>query len=164
MKKENVGKGLKKIARIIPGVGSYQDREDLREADKGLREEISRRLDELLGVLEWLKTDQAKKGGWKRLKPIDDLSRDIEKVSRLVERAERGYAPVFEGRTVTEETLAELFEYDKGLFVDLEEIETLIHKMTDSGIVPEETVVTSVREKMRAFENRINRRGDLFKE
>jgi len=34
--KESVGKVLKKAVRILPGVGSYQDKESLRERDKKL--------------------------------------------------------------------------------------------------------------------------------
>jgi len=38
--KERVGKVLKKAVRIVPGVGSYQDKESLRESDKKLRDHI----------------------------------------------------------------------------------------------------------------------------
>ena len=47
--KETVAKGLKKAARILPGVGSYQDKESARESDKALRMALGRRLDDALG-------------------------------------------------------------------------------------------------------------------
>ncbi len=164
MKDSHAGK-IKKMIRQIPGIGTYLNRESIREADKSLRVEISRRLDELLGVVEWIKTDQAKKGGWKHLNMLEDLSRDIEKVSRLIERAERGYASVFdETKTVTEKTLDLVYEYDKALVEDVDYIEEQIQQMTKSGTVPEETKVKEVREKIRTLEKKINGRKDVFKE
>ena len=163
MKKEDVGSALKKVARLIPGIGSYQDRESSREADKKLRVEVSRRLDELIGVLEWIKTDQLKKGGWKRIKDLEDLERDLEKASKIVERAARGYGPVFDGPKVDEEVLQRVYEFDKEFWGLLVPIENGIKEFTEKGVVPESTKIDAIRRLLRDFMQKIAKRDDLLK-
>ena len=163
MKKEDVGSTMKKAARIIPGIGSYQDREALREADKKLRVEVSRKLDDLIGVVEWIKTDQLKKGGWKRIKDLEDLERDLEKASKTLERAARGFGPVFEGPRVDEEVLQRVYEFDKEFWGLLGPIEKGIKKLTEKGVVPEPSKIDAIRRMLREFLQKITRRDNLLK-
>lgn len=163
MKKEDVGTAVKKAARLIPGIGSYQDRESLRQADKGLRTEISKRLDELIGVLEWVKTDQLKKGGWKRIKALEDLERDLEKASKLIELAPRGFAAVFDGPKVNEEVLQEVYEYDKGLWELLGPVEGAIEGLAEKGSVPEQAIVETIRKDVQQLIGKVNGRDDILK-
>jgi hypothetical protein len=164
LKKEDVGGVLKKAARILPGIGSYQDRESIREADKALRMQISRKLDELLGMVEWLKTDQAKKGVLKHLTEIDGLSRHLEKLSRTIEFASRGYTPLFAEEAFDEEALVRLFEHDQGLLRGVTEVEALVVKLTEKGTVVTSEGVASVRRQMVELEEKMKARGSLLKD
>jgi hypothetical protein len=163
LKKEDVGRELKKAARILPGIGSYQDRESIRESDKALRMEVSRRLDELLGMVEWLKTDQVKKGALKYLTEIDGLSRHLEKVSRMIGLASRGYAPLFSEELFDEDRLARLFEFDQGLLHDVAAVEVLVVKLTEKGTVVTSEGVASVRKQVDKLEKKIKTRGSQLK-
>jgi len=159
LKKEDVGRVLKNAARILPGIGSYQDRESIRESDKTLRMEVSRRLDELLGMVEWLKTDQAKKGALKHLTEIDGLSRHLEKVSRSIAFASRGYTPLFSEEAFDEDGLAKLFEFDQGLLHDVAEVEAGVVKLTEKGMVVASEGVASVCKQLEGLEKKIKTRG-----
>lgn len=163
-KKEDVGEKLRRAARVIPGIGSYQDRESLRESDKALRVGLARRMDELLGAIEWLKTDQAKKGAYKHLGEIEDLSRHMEKVSRMLETAARGYAPVFSQSPVDEETLARLHAFDKGFWGLLEEVAGLVSAMTADRAVPAGPEISDLRALIAKMEKRIREREVLLKD
>ncbi|GEM_PF-1457444 len=164
MKKEDVGRAVKKVARMIPGIGSYQDRETLREADKKLRVQVSRKVDDLIGVVEWIKTDQVKKGGWKRIKALEDLERDLEKASKTLERAARGFSPVFEGAfRVDEEVLQRVYEFDKGFWGLLEPIEKGIKELTEKGVIPESSKIDAIRELLKKFLQKTAKRDDLLK-
>ncbi|MBW2024771.1 MAG: hypothetical protein JRI90_05150 [Deltaproteobacteria bacterium] len=149
MKKEGVGDALKKAARIIPGIGSYQDRETTREADKALREQMSRRLDELIGLVEWIKTDQAKKGGWKKIKDLEELSRDLETASRMIERAARGYSGVFD---------------DEDMWRLIDPIEEAIRAFTEKGNIPEPEKIKAIRKSVLALQDKVKKRDQVLKE
>ncbi|MBW1731164.1 MAG: hypothetical protein JRJ75_09775 [Deltaproteobacteria bacterium] len=164
MKKEGVGDALKKAARIIPGIGSYQDRETTREADKALREQMSRRLDELIGLVEWIKTDQAKKGGWKKIKDLEELSRDLETASRMIERAARGYSGVFDRQRIDEEALSRLYTYDEDMWRLIDPIEEAIRAFTEKGNIPEPEKIKAIRKSVLALQDKVKKRDQVLKE
>lgn len=161
--KEKVGEALKRAAGAIPGIASYQDKEASRDADKELRMRLSRRLDDLLGSLECFKTDQAKKGAYKHLKEVDDLSRHMEKVSRLLQFAPRGYAGVFAGEHVGRDKLNQLFEFDKGLLDILSELECSIQELTSKGAVVKGEELGGVRSRLGHMEKKIKDRELLLR-
>jgi len=158
MKKEDVGHALKTVARILPGIGSYQDREASREADKALRMELSAILDQLLGRTEWLKTDLAKKGAIQHIQRVEDVARHLEKVSRMFQFAPRGYAPLFSRKEVDEEALDRMYGYDKALTGLVKEIEDAVVGMTEAREIPPEEKTTHVREMLLDMERRIGER------
>ena len=158
MKKEDVGHALKTAARVLPGIGSYQDRESSREADKALRMELSDRLDQLLGRTEWLKTDLARKRAIKHIQRVEDVTRQLEKASRMLEFAARGYAPLFSRKQVDEAALERIYGYDKALTGLVKEIEDAIMAMTEAGEVPAEEEMTRAREMLLDLERRIEQR------
>jgi hypothetical protein len=163
LNKEDVGGALKRAARILPGIGSYQDRESIRESDKALRMQISRKLDELLGMVEWLKADQVRKAALKHLTEIDGLSRHLERVSRTIQFASRGYTPLFSDEAFDEDGLARLFEVDRGLLDGVAEVETLVAKLTEKGTVVTSEGVTTVRKQLDLLEKQLKARGSLLK-
>ena len=163
MKKEDVGQALKKAARVLPGIGSYQDREAIRETDKTLRMELSARLDQLLGRTEWLKTDLAKKGAIKHIQGVEDISRQLEKLSRMLDFASRGYAPLFSHSPVDEEALDRLYAHDKALTELVKEIEDVVTGMTEVRETPGEGKKSRVQEMLVDLERRLEERETFLK-
>jgi len=163
MKKEDVGHVLETAARILPGIGSYQDREASREADKALRMELSERLDQLLGRTEWLKTDLAKKGAIKHIQRVEDVSRHLEKVSRMLEFASRGYTPLFSRKQVDEEALDRIYTYDKALIEFVKEIEDTVVGMTERQEIPSEDKTNHVRQMLSSLERQVEEREAFLK-
>jgi len=163
MKKEDVDHALKTAARILPGIGSYQDREASREADKSLRMKLSATLDQLLGRAEWLKTDLAKKGAFKHIQRVEDVTRQLEKASRMLEFASRGYAPLFSHIQVDEEALDRIYVFDKALTELVQEIEDAVIEMTEARETPVEEKTNHVREMLTDLERQLEERETLLK-
>jgi hypothetical protein len=161
--KQDAAAALKEMARVLPGVGTYQDKEFLREADKELRLSICRRLDDLLGRAEWVKTDLAKKGALKHVGELEALSRQMEKVSRMLETASRGYAPFFASRKVDRDALTRLLEYDKSLLTSLTELEKAMETLTEERAAPIPEEISGIRERLRVMEKQVKDRALLFK-
>ena len=118
--KEYVGKVLKKSVRIVPGVGSYQDKESLRESDKKLRDHISTQLSNCVKTIERLKTDISRKGSLSFLKDLDDIARQTDTLSRTITFAPRGYSGVFDSNLLDEKALSDLFEFDRSFIKDVD--------------------------------------------
>lgn len=161
MKKEEVGHVPECSARILQGIGSYQDMEAACEADKVLRDRLSEAIDQLVGRTEWLKIDLAKKGAIKHIQEVEDLTRQLEKISLMLESPAQGYAPLYPRDKVDEDVLDLLYGYDKGLLGMGKEIEDAIIAMTEVRGTPWEGKIAHVLEILSNMEKRIEERDAL---
>jgi len=161
--KERIGKALQKAARILPGIGSYQDKESLRETDKRLRDTLSTQLADHMNTIERLKTGIARKGSLSSLKDLDDLSRHFDKVSRSLGFASRGYAAIFDSHQVDEEALTRLFEFDQSLKEEVDLLDPLVSMLSEKEEKLDTTILDKARDLLLKIEKRINEREGLLK-
>lgn len=160
--KEKVAKILTKTARVLPGIGSYQDKESIRESDKKLRDHISTELAHCMETLERLKTDISRKGSLSFLKGLDDISRHMDKLSRTIRYASRGYAGVFAPSQVDEKALSALFEFDLSLKEDIGDLDSLVSRISGNKGDIDSTVLEEVRHLLLKIEKMINDRENLL--
>ncbi|TET93080.1 MAG: hypothetical protein E3J28_04940 [Desulfobacteraceae bacterium] len=161
--KESVSKVLKKAARILPGIGSYQDKESIRDSDKKLRDHISIKLAYYMDIIERLKTDISRKGSLSFLKELDDISRQMDKVSRTITFASRGYAGVFDSYLADEKALSNLFEFDQSLKEEVDLLDSLVSKISEKNMELDSTMLDEVRDLLLKLEKRTNEREGLLK-
>ena len=124
--KEKVAEILQSVARIFPGIPSYQEREGLRAQDKIIREQLATRI---LKQVDHIQEVQLELTGKAILKPLGDLDRLARKMMRLADTvrfASYGYAGLFAGVEVDEEKLAELYDYDLSLHQEIEELAVVL--------------------------------------
>jgi len=159
--KESVGKVLKTAVRILPGVGSYQDKEFLRESDKKLRDHISTQLSYCVKTIERLKTGISRKGSLSFLKDLDDISRQMDKASRTIAFAARGYAGVFDSNLIDEKVLSNLFEFDQSFQKEVGLLGSLVAKISKSKEL-DSTILDEVRDILLKIEKRITEREKLL--
>jgi hypothetical protein len=160
--KEKVAKILTKTARVLPGIGSYQDKESVRESDKKLRVHISTELAHCMEALERLKTDISRKGSLSFLKELDDISRQMDTLSRTIRYASRGYAGVFASNQVDEKALSDLFEFDLSLREQIGGLGSLVSKISGNKGVIDSTVLEEVRGLLLRIEKRMSDRENLL--
>jgi hypothetical protein len=159
--KEKAAKILTKAARVLPGIGSYQDKESLRESDKKLRDHISSRLAQSVATLERSKTELSRTGALSQLKELDDLSRHMDKLSRTIRYAARGYAAVFASNQVDEKALSDLFEFDLSLKEDINSLETLVSKISVNTKSLDSSLLAELRNLLFGLEKRVGERENL---
>jgi hypothetical protein len=111
-----VAKRLERLVRFVPGVAGYQDRENARATDKQVRMRLVGDLRGLIRALEQDKERIAGTGDLSALPRLDRLAGRLERLSRTVEFAGRGYAGLFDLHPVGADTLAQLYAFDLGLF------------------------------------------------
>jgi hypothetical protein len=141
----------------------YRDLDSMMETGGRLGRHVAQRLDDLLGVIEWLKTDCAKKGSWKHAKEMEVLSSRVERTSRIMEGLSRlqGSGPAAGG--VNAEMSRRCLDHDRELYGVLLEIEAWVRKMTEAGVVPTEQNMEEVRRALNRAEKMANDRERLLK-
>jgi hypothetical protein len=160
--KEKLAKILTKTARILPGIGSYQDKESARESDKKLRDYMSGELTRFMEAIERLKTDLSRKGGISFLKELDDISRQINKLSRTIHYASRGYAGVFASYQADEKALSDLFEFDRSLKEDIVGLNTLVSQICEEERGLTSPLLNELRDLLFRIQQRANERETLI--
>ena len=111
-----VASRLERLARFVPGVAGYQDRENARATDKELRMRLVQELRRLVQVLDDHKARLAEARDFSALPRLDRLAGRLERMGRTVEFASRGYTGLFDLHAVDVEVLDQLYAFDLGLF------------------------------------------------
>ena len=111
-----VASQLERLARFVPGVAGYQDRENARATDKELRMRLVQELRRHVQVLDDHKARLAEARDFSALPRLDRLAGRLERMGRTVEFASRGYTGLFDLHAVDVEVLDQLYAFDLGLF------------------------------------------------
>jgi hypothetical protein len=111
-----VASRLERLVRFVPGVAGYQDREKSRTTDKQVRMRLVQEIGRLIQGLDDDKERLARSADLSRLPRLDRLVGRLERQSRIVEFASRGYTGLFDLHQVDEDTLDQLYAFDLGLF------------------------------------------------
>src|SRR6266853_1044496 len=111
-----VASRLERLVRFVPGVAGYQDRENSRTTDKQVRMRLVQEIGRLIQSLDDDKERLARSADLSRLPRLDRLAGRLERQSRIVEFASRGYTGLFDLHQVDEDTLDQLYAFDLGLF------------------------------------------------
>ncbi len=107
---------LQRLARFLPGVAGYQDRENARATDKELRMRLVQEMRRLVQGLDDHKARLAEARDFSALPRLDRLAGRLERLGRMVEFAGRGYAGLFDLHPVDTDVLDRLYAFDLGLF------------------------------------------------
>jgi hypothetical protein len=161
--KEGLGDFLKGAARMLPGIGSYQDKESIRESDKRLRESLNLQLSEHVKTMERLTASLARdEGSLLFIKEFDDLARKMDTISRRLTFSSRGYAPVFDSNRMDEDALQRLFEFDKSLKANIDLVAPLIVEISGKAKEADHGLFKKLYETLLAIERQIDEREHLL--
>ncbi len=104
-----------KIAGMIPGFNDYMDREQRREADKMLRDNIANRYSEQLSRISDLQVQLLTSGGIDFVDDLQDAATRLQRFIDTVKTAAMGYAGLFDAIKVNEAELQKLYNFDLSL-------------------------------------------------
>ncbi len=107
--------GLEDLIRKIPGFKGYLEREDRREADRLLRDQIIRVFEEKLVEFTQLQKRLVDSGGIMYMERVQGITTNLQTFIDRVNTAPRGYAGLFDAIKVREEELAQLYAFDNAL-------------------------------------------------
>ena len=113
---QTLAKRIEEFAKKVPGLGTYLQREGMRDADKLIRDELAKKLDQVKGTLDGAKRARVDAGSLKNLDKLDRATRKIEKVRDTIKFDSRGYRGLFDPEEVGEAQLLSLLDFDQKLF------------------------------------------------
>lgn len=123
---------LGKIKNTVSGFLGYFDRENRREADKILREQIASRYEEQWGRVSKLQRDLISAG---QLQYLDDLEEGAIKLRIFADRLRRaayGYAGFFDAVRVHSEELERIYAFDNALLENVDALASAIDNIEAS--------------------------------
>ena len=100
----------------IPLLRTYLEREEKRDIDKLIRDELVKKLQELIDQLNQAKQKLVDSGRLAGLDLLDRTTHKLEKIRDSIRFASRGYRGVFDLEQMAEEELDRLIEFDQKLF------------------------------------------------
>ncbi len=120
---------LEKITRFIPGYNGYVNRDNSRELDTILRNTLATRLDTNHIKLKNVVLNLTQRGKLFESDGIDKLDKKLQLCVAKFKSAARGYSGAFDVVKVKEEKLNQLYEFDAGMFDDVENISAACTEM-----------------------------------
>ena len=120
--------GLKAVAKVIPGVAGYFSREEVRTADKLVREHVAKAIEVVKTRVDGAKrrlVDNKKIGA---LMDLDRVSSRLDRLRNRVRTASYGHSAFFADFKVDEAVLGQLMDFDRDLG---ERVAALGTKVTD---------------------------------
>jgi hypothetical protein len=118
--------GFERFISSLPGIKGYREKELRRDADKQVRDQLARELEERRGKITALQSELLEAGG---LLWLDDVERAVGRLQLLIDRiktAARGYGGFFDLQRVKEAELERLANFDQALFDDLPRLDEAI--------------------------------------
>ncbi len=120
--KERIAERMERLARLVPGIGSYQDKEGRREADKRLRVTLADRLDSARKALEDVIAKVQSEGLLDNLDRLGRLDRKLHKAADSIRFASYGYSGVFDAVKIDEAALERLYAFEVSLAESVSDI------------------------------------------
>lgn len=113
---------LKKIQLAIPGFRGYREREDLRAADRLLREQLADRLGMAVRDLEISRDNLAHNNDILWLDKVGKLVNDTTAAQNKLRHAEQGYTGVSPDYRINQEQLNRMYDWDLSLLYNIDNV------------------------------------------
>lgn len=123
---------VERLVRLVPGLGRYQDRESLREADKRIRTYVAELLGNLGCELEPAQRRLSEERRLDRLTVLDRLGRQLITLADRARFASYGFSGVFSVHKIRETELAALHDFDVRLVDEIPRLQTLLKTVAEA--------------------------------
>lgn len=111
------------ILDAIPGYKGYRRKEDRRDADRRLRDELALKFGAQADRVERVARDLADQRRIRDVGPVDELARSLRHLIDRISTATYGYGGLFGDRDVDERALDQIRQFDESLMGGVDELE-----------------------------------------
>jgi len=153
---------LEKIKRYIPGYDGYVNKDNARELDTMVRNQLASKLEENKTRIKNAVSSLSKNGRLFETSDIDKIDKKNENCIGQFKSAARGYSGAFDVIKIKEDKLNRIYEFDEALLSDVTNINSLFSALENnaaanldvSGDVSK--VSSALDELLRKFQEREN--------
>ena len=157
---------VKKIQLAIPGFRGYRKREDLRIADRLLREQLADRLGVAASGAEACREKLTDAQELDVLEKVRKLVNEANSASARVLHAEQGYTGVSPDYRIEESQLNQMYEWDLALLDDIAKVRGAIDSVNDAiargDMAIVKTSMSSAIDTLRGFNEIFQQRRDAI--
>jgi len=147
---------MRRFARMIPDVGTYQDREARRDTDKRFRTWLADGLD---GERRRLSSMKERGTRLEYLDDLDRLERTMQRIADSIRYARYGYGGLFDSVKIDDEKLAEIYRYDLDVAEYLDTIRAALNSLAAEVTLDS---IQKARDSIDRLDQKWRRRSDLF--
>ena len=148
----------------VPGYRGYRAKEDRRDADRRVRDQVATDLDARAKRVEGLARSLANQRRLAEIAPVDELSRGIRHLIDRVRTASYGYGGLFSDRDVDEAALDQLRLFDESLLAGVasldDPIAALEQAFAGGGDLVGAASATAAR--VKSLHDRLDLRGQVI--
>ena len=154
---------LERLARIVPGIGAYQDREGLREMDKRVRTRLGDLLARLARELEPAQRLLTDGGRLDHLPALDRIGRLASTLADRLRFASYGFAGVFDLHKIRESELISLHDFDLKLLEEIPRLQSRVRALAEAATREDglSQALQAAEEGLRGFEGTLEERDRL---
>ncbi|MBM4158050.1 MAG: hypothetical protein FJ216_04620 [Ignavibacteria bacterium] len=125
---------FEKVKRFIPGYDGYLNRDNARELDTILRNQLAKKLEQNKTRIKNAVNNLSSNNRLFEARDIDKIDKKNENAIAKLRSAARGYSGAFDIVKIKDEKLELLYEYDSLLFTDIEKIVNEFAQLEDLTI------------------------------
>src|SRR5680860_192857 len=136
----------------IPGYAGYRDKESRRDSDRRLRESIANQLSSVAQRVERGGAALARQRQLDKAAGVEQLVRSLNHAANRVRTRSYGYGGIFSDTPVDERALAQLYLFDKGLAVKVDQLDARLAGI-ESEVVSEGSITDLLQEAEKAVQS-----------
>jgi len=149
--------------RYVPLLRTYLQREETRDIDKVIRDELVKRMQGLIDQLNDAKQKLVDNKVLTGLDILDRASHKLEKIRDSIKFAARGYSGIFDLEVMGNDQLNRLLEYDQMLFDKVAILSTALNEaLSKSGDI--KTALSGLDSQIKDFEATLDNRDNYARE
>jgi len=130
---------LEKIKRIIPGYDGYVNRDNSRELDTQLRNQLALKLEQNRSKIRETVSNYSKNGRLFQASDMEKIEKKNDTAIAKFRSAARGYSGAFDIVKIKDEKLEQIYNFDVSLLSSVEEISIMFDSLLSISGANQET-------------------------
>lgn len=131
------------MLRKIPGYSGYKDKEQARDSDRALRNDIAKQLDDSASRVEAIQRTAANERNVARVNELEPVVQGFRNLANVIRSLSYGYGGLFSDNPVDEIALKQLRLFDEGLVIKVAALSTAVDGLTagtsgNAGVITRE--------------------------
>jgi len=154
---------LREFGLQLPGYGAYLEREQRRDADKALRDQLAAVLDQARARLDEARVALADAGHLSSMGYIERTDKELSRVAGKVRYAARGYTGFFDAVKIDNEALDRVYEHDAALMEAVRQAADAAAALVSAPIEQLKEQTQGLVGALQSIETRVEERDSLLR-